>query len=106
MVVRATEIIHSDRGSQYASEPFRKEIQKYGCKQSMSRKGNCWDNAVAESFFGTLKNELVYHEKYKTREQARLSIFDYIETFYNKRRTHSHLNYLSPEDFEKSMIAA
>jgi len=63
-------------------------------------------NAVAESFFGTLKNELVHHEKYKTREQARLSIFDYIEMFYNKRRTHSHLNYLSPEDFEKSMIAA
>lgn len=72
----------------------------------MSRKGDCWDNAVAESFFGTLKNELVHHEKYKTREQARLSIFDYIEMFYNKRRIHSHLNYVSPEEFEKSMETA
>lgn len=103
---QAPGIVHSDRGSQYASKIFRDEIKKYGCKQSMSRKANCWDNAVAESFFGTLKNELVHHEKYKTREQARLSIFDYIEMFYNKRRLHSHINYLSPEEFEKSMEAA
>lgn len=96
-------LVHSDRGSQYASEDFRKELKKHHCKQSMSRKANCWDNAVAESFFGTLKNELVHHEKYKTRDQARLSIFDYIEMFYNKRRIHSHLNYVSPEDFERSM---
>jgi len=102
----APNLVHSDRGSQYASEVFRGELQKHGCKQSMSRKGNCWDNAVAESFFGTLKNELVHHEKYKTREQARLSIFDYIEMFYNKRRLHSHLNYVSPENFEKSMETA
>ena len=100
------EIVHSDRGSQYASEAFRNELKQYNCKQSMSRKGNCWDNAVAESFFATLKTELVHHEKYKTREEARLSIFDYIETFYNKRRLHSHLNYSSPEDFEKSMLTA
>lgn len=99
-------IVHSDRGSQYASGDFRKELKKYGCKQSMSRKGDCWDNAVSESFFGTLKNELVYHEKYKTREEARLSIFDYIEMFYNKRRIHSYLNYVSPEEFEKSMETA
>jgi len=99
-------IVHSDRGSQYASGDFRKELKKNGCKQSMSRKGDCWDNAVSESFFGTLKNELVYHEKYKTREEARLSIFDYIETFYNKRRIHSYLNYVSPEEFEKSMETA
>lgn len=99
-------LVHSDRGSQYASDDFRKELKKHGCKQSMSRKGNCWDNAVAESFFGTLKNELVHHEKYKTREQARLSIFDYIEMFYNKRRLHSHLDYVSPEDFEKGMKTA
>jgi putative transposase len=104
--LQAPKVVHSDRGSQYASEAFRKELKKHGCDQSMSRKGNCWDNAVAESFFGTLKNELVYHEKYKTREQARLSIFDYIELFYNKRRLHSHLNYVSPEDFEKSMETA
>lgn len=102
----APELVHSDRGSQYASEAFREELKKHRCKQSMSRKANCWDNAVAESFFGTLKSELVHHEKYKTREQARLSIFDYIETFYNKRRLHSHLNYTSPEDFESRMETA
>lgn len=99
-------IVHSDRGSQYASGDFRKELKKYGCKQSMSRKGDCWDNAVSESFFGTLKNELVHHEKYRAREEARLSIFDYIEMFYNKRRIHSYLNYVSPEEFEKSMETA
>lgn len=102
----APNIVHSDRGSQYASEAFRDELKIHGCKQSMSRKGNCWDNAVAESFFGTLKNELVHHEKYKTREQARLSIFDYIETFYNTKRSHSYLNYVSPEEFEMSMETA
>jgi transposase InsO family protein len=101
--LQAPRLVHSDRGSQYASDAFRRELKAHGCKQSMSRKGNCWDNAVAESFFGTLKNELVHHEKYKTREQAQLSIFDYIELFYNKRRMHSHLNFVSPEEFEKSM---
>lgn len=99
-------IVHSDRGSQYASGDFRKELKKYGCKQSMSRKGDCWDNSVFESFFGTLKNELVHHEKYRAREEARLSIFDYIEMFYNRRRIHSYLNYVSPEEFEKSMETA
>lgn len=103
---KAPKIVHSDRGSQYCSEAFRKEIKPYGCKRSMSRKGDCWDNSVAESFFGTLKTELVHQEKYKTREQARLSIFDYIETFYNKRRMHSYLHYLSPTEFEKSMETA
>lgn len=103
---RFPKLVHSDRGSQYASDDFRAELEKYGCIQSMSRKGNCWDNAVAESFFGSLKTELVHHEKYKTREQARLSIFDYIEMFYNKHRLHSHLNYRSPEEFEKSLRTA
>ena len=103
---KAPQLVHSDRGSQYASELFRDELKKHGCTQSMSRKGNCWDNAVAESFFGSLKNELVHHEKYKTREDARLSIFDYIEMFYNTRRLHSHLNYISPEEFERSMETA
>ena len=102
----APRMVHSDRGSQYASDAFRKELAMHGCKQSMSRKGDCWDNAVAESFFGILKSELVHHERYKTREEARLSIFDYIETFYNKLRLHSHLNYVSPEDFEKGMQTA
>jgi putative transposase len=100
---KAPKVVHSDRGVQYASEAFRNELKAHGCKRSMSKKGDCWDNAVAESFFGTLKTELVHHEKYKTREQARLSIFDYIEVFYNRRRLHSYLNYVSPEDFEKSM---
>jgi transposase InsO family protein len=103
---KAPRLVHSDRGSQYASGVFRKELKAHHCKRSMSRKGDCWDNAVAESFFGTLKTELVHHEKYKTREQARLSIFDYIEMFYNRRRLHSYLNYVSPEDFEKSMETA
>jgi putative transposase len=103
---KAPNVVHSDRGVQYASEVFRAELKAHGCKQSMSKKGDCWDNAVAESFFGTLKTELVHHEKYKTREQARLNIFDYIEVFYNKRRLHSYLNYVSPEDFEKSMETA
>lgn len=103
---KAPKIVHSDRGSQYASEAFRKELKAHGCKRSMSRKGDCWDNAVAESFFGTLKTELVHHEKYQTREQARLSIFDYIETFYNRRRLHSYLNYISPDDFEMNSKTA
>ena len=103
---QAPRVMHSDRGSQYASLAFRKELKKHGCKQSMSRKGDCWDNAVAESFFGALKTELVHHERYKTREQARTSVFDYIETFYNRRRLHSYLNYVSPDDFEKSKATA
>jgi len=103
---QAPQVMHSDRGSQYASDAFRAELKAHGCKQSMSRRGNCWDNAVAESFFGALKTELVHHERFKTREEARLGIFDYIESFYNRRRLHSYLNYVSPEDFEKSMETA
>jgi len=99
---KAPKLVHSDRGSQYASEAFRKELKAYKCKRSMSRKGDCWDNAVAESFFGTLKTELLHRENYKTREQARLSIFDYIEMFYNRKRLHSYLNYVSPENFEQT----
>lgn len=93
-------IIHSDRGSQYASELFRTAISKDNCEQSMSRKGNCWDNAVAESFFGTIKSELIYHHNFKTRKDALLSIFEFIEIFYNKQRLNSSLNYLTPEEFE------
>jgi putative transposase len=103
---KAPRIMHSDRGSQYASEAFRAELKRHRCKQSMSRKGDCWDNAVAESFFGALKTELIHQMKYKTREEARLSIFDYIEMFYNRRRLHSYLNYVSPDEFEKSMQTA
>ena len=93
-------ILHSDRGVQYACKSYRNLSSRLGFVQSMSRKGDCWDNAPMESFFGTLKTELVYHEDYKTRAEARLSIFDYIETFYNNIRLQERLGYLSPNDFE------
>jgi len=97
----APDIMHSDRGSQYASQDFVKEIGQYpNCKQSMSRKANCWDNAVAESFFATLKLELVHHKKYRTLEEAKVSVFEYMEVFYNKLRLHSYLGYASPDGFE------
>jgi putative transposase len=99
-------LVHSDRGSQYASSIFRKILAEKICKQSMSRKGNCWDNAVSESFFGTLKKELVHHERFRTRKEARAAIFDYIEIFYNRIRIHSSLNYQSPEAFERKMETA
>jgi putative transposase len=94
-------IFHSDRGVQYACCDFRELLEKNGFIQSMSGKGNCYDNAVAESFFKTLKTELIYHERYRTRAEARASIFEYIETFYNRVRKHSYLEYLSPEQFER-----
>jgi putative transposase len=97
---------HSDRGCQYASHDYRKLLERRGIVCSMSRKGNCWDNAVMESFFGTLKTELVYHREYETREEARSDIFDYIEVFYNRQRLHSALGYRSPADFEKIAKAA
>ena len=96
---------HSDRGSQYASDDYRNLLKDYGMQMSMSRKGNCWDNAPMESFFGTLKKELVHHRKYRTREEARRDIFDYIEIFYNRERLHSSLGYVSPADYEQ-LIAA
>ena len=97
-------IFHSDRGIQYASKTFRDLLHKNEMVQSMSGKGNCYDNAVAESFFKTLKTELVYHERYWTRAQARTSIFRYIEVFYNRIRKHSALGYLSPEQFYQQSI--
>lgn len=95
----APKVVHSDRGSQYASDAFRKKLKK--CQQSMSRKGNCWDNAVAESFFGMLKSELIHRSTFKTREEAEASIFEYIEIFYNRNRLHSTLGYVSPCEFEE-----
>ncbi len=93
-------IFHSDRGIQYACEEFTKEVNKHkNIERSMSRKGNCWDNAVAESFFKSLKTELIYHQKYNTRKQAELSIFEYIETFYNINRRHKHLKNLTISEF-------
>ena len=94
-------MFHSDRGVQYASGTFRKKLKSYKMIQSMSRKGNCWDNAPAESFFSTLKIEEVYtHSKYRTREEARKAIFEYIEVFYNRKRSHSFLDYKSPSEYE------
>jgi putative transposase len=94
-------IVHSDRGCQYASHEYRMLLEHYGFRQSMSGSGNCYDNAVMESFFHTLKTEWVSFHKYKTRVEARTSVFDYIETFYNRERRHSKLNYDSPVTFEK-----
>lgn len=93
-------IFHSDRGSQYCSGEFRKVLQKNNIIQSMSRKGNCWDNAVAESFFSTLKKDLVFHEEFETRNEAKRKIFEYIEVFYNKERIHSVLDFKSPIEYE------
>ena len=93
---RAGLLHHSDRGSQYCSHDYRRQLADYGMVASMSRKGNCWDNAPMESFFNSLKNERVFHEDYTTREQAKRDLFDYIEVFYNRRRRHSALNYQSP----------
>ena len=91
---------HTDRGSQYASSSHRKLLKDHGLVQSMSRKGNCWDNAVAESFFHTLKTGLVNHKLYQTREEAIQDIFEYIEVFYNRQRLHSTNDYWSPVDYE------
>lgn len=99
-------VCHSDRGVQYASKKYRSCLKKYGFIQSMSRKGNCWDNACMESFFGTLKTELIYHEKYKTRNQAKAAIFDYVECFYNRTRLQERLGYLSPENYEILSLSA
>jgi transposase InsO family protein len=93
-------LLHSDRGSQYCSGAFQAALARHEIRCSMSRKGNCWDNAVSESFFASLKKELVYQQNYGTREEARQSIFQWIETFYNRTRLHSHLGYRSPEQFE------
>jgi transposase InsO family protein len=94
---------HSDRGVQYASDDYQALLAGRGIECSMSGKGDCYDNAVVESFWGTLKTELVNHERYETREQAKASIFEYVEVFYNRHRLHSSLGYLSPEQFERSL---
>ena len=92
---------HSDRGSQYASAAYRQRLDKYKMIASMSRKGNCWDNAVAERFFRSLKSELTDHQLYSTRTEARKEVIEYIEMFYNSDRLHSHLGYHSPSEFEE-----
>jgi len=92
-------IFHSDKGVQYACKDFRKLLNKYDPVQSMSGKGNCYDNAVAESLFKTLKTELIYQYKFQTRKEAMTAIFDYVETFYNKERRHSSLGNISPDQY-------
>jgi putative transposase len=97
---------HSDRGSQYAATRYQQVLATHGITTSMSRTGNCWDNACVESFFGTLKRELVYHRHYATREDATQDIFEYIEVFYNRKRRHSTLGYDSPAEYEARTAVA
>jgi len=99
-------LLHSDRGSQYASYCYQVLLKRNGILCSMSRKGNCWDNAVMESFYRTLKVELIYQKKYETRIEAQRDIFEYIEIFYNRERLHSFLGYNSPEEYEKITMVA
>jgi len=94
-------LVHSDRGSQYGAADYQRMLKKHAMICSMSRTGNCWDNAVAESFFHSLKTERTHHENYTSRAQARLRIFEYIELFYNRRRRHSTLNYKAPLVYEE-----
>lgn len=95
-------VAHSDRGSQYASEHYQRRLRDERIACSMSRRGDCWDNAPMESFFASLKKELVHHEDYATRAQARASIFEYIEAFYNRVRRHSSLGYVAPAEYERT----
>ena len=97
-------VVHSDQGSQYGSVDWQRFCRLHNLTPSMSRRGNCWDNAVAESFFSSLKKERIRKRIYKTREMARADIFDYIEVFYNRTRRHSHLGGVSPEAFESASL--
>jgi transposase InsO family protein len=99
-------LLHSDQGSQYAAADYQAMLAAHNIQCSMSRKGNCWDNAVAESFFHSLKTELVHHEDYHNRSKAKASIFEYIEVFYNRQRRHSYLGQIAPLTFEKQLLAA
>ena len=98
-------IFHSDRGSQYCSKKFRNVLRSLGFRQSMSRKGNCWDNACAESFFKSLKSEWLYDEIFKSRQEANNELFEYIEVFYNRRRIHSAIGYETPANYELQVVA-
>jgi transposase InsO family protein len=97
-------ICHSDRGSQYASNKYGKLLQRHGFVGSMSRKGDCWDNSVVESFFGSLKQEQVQWQFYQTRFQAQQDVLDYITVFYNEHRLHSYLGYMSPNAYERQLL--
>src|SRR5262249_21159879 len=95
-------VAHSDRGSQYASEHYQRLLASHGITCSMSRRGDCWDNAPMESFFASLKKELVHGAEFATRAEARAALFEYIEVFYNRVRRHSALGDLSPEEYERA----
>ncbi|MDE2107484.1 MAG: IS3 family transposase [Patescibacteria group bacterium] len=99
-------IAHSDRGSQYASDEFAARLRLAGIIASMSRTGNCYDNAHCESFFHSLKTELIYRRNFKTRKEAMQAIFEWIETWYNRQRRHSGIDYMSPEEYEKLALAS
>jgi putative transposase len=103
---RAPTLHHSDRGLQYASAAYRAALAKHGIGCSMSRRANCWDNAVAESFFATLKRECIGQRMFTDAAETRATIFDYVETFYNRRRRHSSLGYRSPAEFEREVMKA
>ena len=96
-------IFHSDRGSQYAARAFRDQLHKHQVRQSMSRKGDCWDNAVAESFFKTLKVEMVYQTQFSSVLEARMAIFDFIEIWYNRQRIHSSIGYRTPLEMQQHL---
>ena len=95
-------VFHSDRGVQYCAKAFRRRARAWGMQQSMSRKGDCWDNTCAESFFKSLKTELIGRVIFATRGEARAAIFEYIEVFYNRQRLHSYLDYCTPAEYEAS----
>ena len=97
-------LVHSDQGSQYGSDDWQRFCRSHGLQPSMSRRGNCWDNACAESFFSSLKKERIKKRVYKTRDLARADVFDYIEVFYNRQRRHTHLDGVSPEAFEQASL--
>jgi len=99
-------IHHSDRGVQYACSDYQKVIKRVGMRPSMSKKGDCWDNSVAESYFSTLKKEMIYHANFESRYEARREIFEFIEVFYNRQRMHSYLGYLTPVEFEAAATKA
>lgn len=99
-------IHHTDRGATYAMQSYRDTLTRHGMVSSMSRKRDCWDNAVAESFFANLKNELIYWYNFRSRDEARAAIFDYIEVYYNRQRLHQTLNYQTPEQFERMSYVA
>jgi transposase InsO family protein len=96
-------LMHTDRGSQYGADSYRQLLAQHGIQPSMSRKGNCWDNAVVESFFPTVKTELIYLEDFDTHEQAQMAVFEYIEVFYNRQRCHSATGYLAPLAYEQAL---